>query len=205
MKKHLIFISFALLSLGIVQNSAATTVLGNDISARSSIDGASNINFIDPTLVFTSNGYITSWDIYAGKDDSEFALQVFRSTGVTNAYTLVGENYFANAGALGVVNFDIAAVDQIQVLAGDIMGWWFGDNEGAIVFSGSSDPVQWKSEVFNPNGVHINVGDTVTFEFSGGREYSISADYTVVPLPAAVWLFGSGLLGLIGVARRKKV
>lgn len=27
---------------------------------------------------------------------------------------------------------------------------------------------------------------------------------TVVPVPAAVWLFGSGLIGLIGVARRKK-
>ena len=26
---------------------------------------------------------------------------------------------------------------------------------------------------------------------------------SVVPVPAAVWLFGSGLLGLIGVARRK--
>lgn len=26
-----------------------------------------------------------------------------------------------------------------------------------------------------------------------------------VPLPAAVWLFGSGLLGLIGIARRRKV
>ena len=26
----------------------------------------------------------------------------------------------------------------------------------------------------------------------------------VVPVPAAVWLFGSGLIGLIGVARRKK-
>jgi len=25
-----------------------------------------------------------------------------------------------------------------------------------------------------------------------------------VPLPAGVWLFGSGLLGLIGIARRKK-
>jgi hypothetical protein len=25
----------------------------------------------------------------------------------------------------------------------------------------------------------------------------------VVPVPAAVWLFGSGLLGLVGVARRK--
>ena len=27
---------------------------------------------------------------------------------------------------------------------------------------------------------------------------------TIVPLPAAFWLFGSGLLGLIGMARRKK-
>jgi len=26
----------------------------------------------------------------------------------------------------------------------------------------------------------------------------------LVPIPAAVWLFGSGLLGLVGVARRKK-
>lgn len=28
---------------------------------------------------------------------------------------------------------------------------------------------------------------------------------TVVPVPAAVWLFGSGFLGLLGVARRKKI
>jgi hypothetical protein len=29
-------------------------------------------------------------------------------------------------------------------------------------------------------------------------------DGNVVPIPAAIWLFGSGLLGLIGVAKRKK-
>ena len=37
--------------------------------------------------------------------------------------------------------------------------------------------------------------------------YSIAFDeysVTLVPVPAAVWLFGSGLIGLIGVARRKK-
>ena len=27
---------------------------------------------------------------------------------------------------------------------------------------------------------------------------------SAVPIPAAVWLFGSGLIGLIGIARRKK-
>ena len=31
-----------------------------------------------------------------------------------------------------------------------------------------------------------------------------SGDVGAVPVPAAAWLFGSGLLGLIGVARRKK-
>jgi hypothetical protein len=31
-----------------------------------------------------------------------------------------------------------------------------------------------------------------------------TAVFSVVPVPPAVWLFGSGLIGLIGVARRKK-
>jgi hypothetical protein len=39
------------------------------------------------------------------------------------------------------------------------------------------------------------VGDLKQFEISG---------VTAVPLPAAVWLFGSGLIGLAGIARRKK-
>ncbi|MFC1773858.1 VPLPA-CTERM sorting domain-containing protein [Pseudomonadota bacterium] len=27
---------------------------------------------------------------------------------------------------------------------------------------------------------------------------------SAVPVPASIWLFGSGLLGLIGIAKRKK-
>jgi len=37
---------------------------------------------------------------------------------------------------------------------------------------------------------------TVVTGYAGGG--------TLVPVPAAVWLFGSGLLGLIGISRRKK-
>ena len=29
-------------------------------------------------------------------------------------------------------------------------------------------------------------------------------DVGAVPIPSAVWLFGSGLIGLVGIARRKK-
>jgi len=33
----------------------------------------------------------------------------------------------------------------------------------------------------------------------------VRAEFSAVPVPAAVWLFGSGLLGLMGIARRRKL
>jgi len=38
-----------------------------------------------------------------------------------------------------------------------------------------------------------------------GDERAFLLTPTAVPLPPALWLFGTGLLGLIGVARRKPV
>ena len=46
----------------------------------------------------------------------------------------------------------------------------------------------------NPN--NPNVRSDINFDV---------VSITGVPIPAAFWLFGSGLLGIIGVARRKKV
>ena len=40
-----------------------------------------------------------------------------------------------------------------------------------------------------------------TQAFLGGE---IRGQVSVIPIPAALWLFGSGLLGLVGIARRKK-
>ncbi len=55
--------------------------------------------------------------------------------------------------------------------------------------------------------------DVLTLSNPGGTANSIApfcevgvcAPPPAVPVPAAVWLFGSGLLGLVGVARRKKM
>lgn len=40
-----------------------------------------------------------------------------------------------------------------------------------------------------------------------GRAAGLSnfRSYSVIPIPAAVWLFGSGLLGLLGASRRKSI
>ena len=48
--------------------------------------------------------------------------------------------------------------------------------------------------------------DSIGNDGAGVRvdNFSVGTPTSVVPVPAAVWLFGSGLLGLIGLARRKK-
>lgn len=42
-----------------------------------------------------------------------------------------------------------------------------------------------------------------TLAADGSLTYSIPGETTVVPVPAAAWLLGSGLMGLVGVARRR--
>ena len=53
------------------------------------------------------------------------------------------------------------------------------------------------SALLNLNGLNIYYNNLV-------GDSSQIINQTVIPVPAAVWLFGSGLLGLVGMARRKK-
>ena len=47
-------------------------------------------------------------------------------------------------------------------------------------------------------------GDGVTNLYGSEVYFGDYQALSAVPIPAAAWLFGSGLLGLIGIARRKK-
>ena len=76
-------------------------------------------------------------------------------------------------------------------------------------------PVEWGTytlDLLIPES-YAEAGATLSFGFSAtatayngsGVFYdNLNFDRVVVPVPAAVWLFGSGLLGLVGVARRRK-
>lgn len=46
--------------------------------------------------------------------------------------------------------------------------------------------------------------DQVVFSSTSDVGLTRELQLTTVPVPAAIWLFGTGLIGLIGVARRKK-
>ena len=51
------------------------------------------------------------------------------------------------------------------------------------------------------NGYQLNYGGKVNSYYAWAVQ---TGDVSAVPVPAAVWLFGSGLIGLIGLAKRKK-
>jgi hypothetical protein len=59
-------------------------------------------------------------------------------------------------------------------------------------------------------GTIVSAGNVGNRGFFDGTPYTeifnitVTGTAAVVPVPAAVWLFGSGLLGLLGLARRKK-
>ena len=52
-------------------------------------------------------------------------------------------------------------------------------------------------------GGDFSAVDPFAYGLLSGGGYAAMVS-TVVPIPAATWLFGSGLIGLIGIARRKK-
>lgn len=43
----------------------------------------------------------------------------------------------------------------------------------------------------------------ITFAAKSAEGMTLAVDVQAVPVPAAAWLFGSGLIGLVGVARRR--
>ena len=80
--------------------------------------------------------------------------------------------------------------DWNWVDGGDYFVPWT-DLEGSVVFIMLSG----EAELFMPS-LSITVD---------GNEYLTNLSVAAVPVPAAVWLFGSGLISLVGFARSKKV
>ena len=102
------------------------------------------------------------------------------------------------------------AVDGLGTTAPDIARF-FGDAAGQANF------------LFSTNDVGIGESSMFFFLDTEATQYSLSGEFdllcadtdcissvystfapSAVPIPAAAWLFGSGLVGLMGIARRNK-
>lgn len=155
-----------------------------------------------------------------------FYDQAAMTFGVSSTTPFFGQQWTASGGTLyapgsyttsttdagaGVDGPDVTWTVPTGMAGGNIKFAW-GTTTGIDVFmvwdsSGTSLDVAGCSTGAGctPTTNGIRGFGMVDGPFQGfSANFDLSPSPAPVPLPAAVWLFGSGLLGLVGIARRRK-
>ena len=123
------------------------------------------------------------------------AWQAFGSTGMLE--TTLPTNVLSASGNTATLDFSGIAVD------------WNG-NDAISIYEPLAGDTGLASIIC---AVDCGLGDTYTLDYSGHTAFSpksgvpflihLEGTITAVPIPATIWLFGSGLIGLISLAKRK--
>jgi hypothetical protein len=169
-------------------------------------------------LEFRSNGDNTSWSIGLGSNTQSAGM--FDQAGFDWADDTYYDFTYAidSSGNASFSLFNLGSNTALQTLT------WTGMTLGTtleihakrgvdVEFAGEST----SGDVSNAFGVdydYVAIDPINGFDLDGsikfrspiGNQSTSGVTITVgnVPIPAAVWLFSSGLLGLVGMARRKK-
>lgn len=177
--------------------SGGTTVpmpiIGNDFDSDLDALGYTDMT-TDAQLSVDQDGFVTFTYIGA---ESGFTNSFNTSSGsmseANEAFNFSGYSSLTiNVSAGDTLDFsftssDVNALSPVNNLAGTNL-------EGLGIFTAGSSLQQvvlgYDDQNFNDDDNHDDM--------------LIRVDFSPVPVPAAVWLFGSGLIGLFGLARRKQ-
>lgn len=155
---------------------------------------------------YTEGGYqLTSDDMFAS-DGLQSSLYLGGSTYVYTAY--MGEYDIALTSRDGSL-FDVSSIDLAELMLP------YGGTDVSVTFTGTKADSTTVATTFTLDGsdgwetflfgdefssltslVWNNVADYHAFD-------NITVEASSVPVPAAIWLLGSGLVGLAGLRRKK--
>lgn len=105
-----------------------------------------------------------------------------------------GTGGFINNGSISLATF-VPVTDVFTI------GGWQLDLTSLTIVDQTVSLLTLKGTGLLSGNGFSSAAATWTFSSQGASSYSMSI--TAVPVPAAMWLFGSGLIGLIAVARKK--
>jgi hypothetical protein len=197
----------------LITSSGTVALFDENLSVSAEVTGSSSSADNGQTSLLTATGVQASGSftaiaettnpdgsIMAGSSaTNEFFVTFNNPSGVNIPFTLTGtiENFDASGNAGGLISLTgSGGVNAIATVMDESTSF---DFSGVFIPGGVYELqviIQGNSESLGPPPF----GD-VFQSSSGNYDFVLST----VPIPAAVWLFGSGLLGLIGVSRRKKV
>ena len=178
---------------------AAVAVLGFSAGAAM----ANTVSLVQPNPIFTNGAATLDLDLIGtftdAVDAGDFSISwdatVLEYTGIvvadppwdtpfiddSSAPAGLVEIIFLGTSGPAVTNFDILTI-SFNVIGAD------GDSTTVDMFEGAFS-TGWSA----PGGIQVPV------DYIDGQ-----VTVSPVPVPAAVWLMASGLLGLVGVARRRR-
>ena len=143
----------------------------------------------------TSNSW--TWDFGAGTVDivntATFYASVWTASGVS--FVDNGGDYGPNPAGTQNMTFSWSVNPSIPVTSS-----WDVEIQGPGPGPGTGPGNPGDTAVVTVNNATI----LPTSSAFPGFHPNFSGSLTKVPVPAAVWLFGSGLIGLVGVARRRR-
>jgi len=174
------------------------------------------INWGDWTVYEIDDGGVTYQNSACIYDGADIASGVCDSSNIVSFEfndNLV-ENWSSDAGFLNLGLADGTALDAIVLGFENLAGF---EDPSTGVGTDIWVTLLFEADLFDgydPNGLPQSIsldkyvgggGEFEQDDNSGYAQFRVDAvSVSAVPVPAAVWLFGSGLLGLVGVARRKK-
>ena len=141
---------------------------------------------------------------FVGGDLTSWSVNLDNAGGISNwaLYERAEEDAINNPGNLHDGNTSAIGLSSSEIGTGFNTGSFSVNATDPLLIVLKSDTIDYQWYLFTGNS-----GTNGTWDASAifdGKDLSHISAYTVVPVPAAVWLFGSGLLGLVGVARRKR-
>ena len=163
---------------------------------------AANAALINGTMTISGEYVATVSDVTDLRTVTVITLSSVQTTGTATDDYGTTINFFTADGS-GGATADLTAFAPINNFF--TYGGWQLDLNTLIVEADSSDGFLHLSGTGLISGnSYQNTNATWSFSAESATLYSMSVtSVATVPVPAAVWLFGSGLIGLFGVARRK--
>jgi hypothetical protein len=212
-----ILISLALLGMSVSSGSAsaAIVVIGPTAASVSSPDGSpfGNVdNIINQTGLSASYvSGVTDFMSYTGTTTAAYAggtssLGLGGVAGLGSFYFDLGASYDISAVATRgqdccpstITGYDLYSSDTYGAGGSRSLIGSFGAGVSPLAYVGLFTAV-------TAQFLEIDVTTNAGFPASRFQEVVFGAQVSAVPVPASVWLFGTALIGFVGMSRRRKV